>query len=290
MVRIVKFLIVPVCVGTGATLLVLLRQTTYGGGFSVDSSAYINIARDIVNGYGIRDTLWFIPPGFPSLLALVSVFGPDPREVAPFVNATAFGLTVAVAGIWFRIHIKSRILVVWGTCAVAFSTALSFPATMAWTEAPFCLFVVLSLFSLDRYLSTCNRRVHPEKAGKTARTGDVSAFLFEHSGMADPGRDFRGNGHPDTLDGRHGDCRWQSLVADQASQAVCSKDTELHSIHGRRRCARKHVDDRVFSLSRLIVPLQLSIGTVGGSYGDTIFARPRASSPSGRSGGSGLDT
>ena len=176
MVRIVKLFVVPVCVGTGATLLVLLRQTTYGGGFSTDSSLYINIARDLVNGYGIKDTLWFIPPGFPSLLALVSVFGPDPREAAPFVNATAFGLTVAVAGIWFRIHIKSRILVVWGTCAVASSTALSFPATMAWTEAPFCLFVVLSLFSLDRYLSTCNRRVHPEKRERPREQGMFRLF------------------------------------------------------------------------------------------------------------------
>ena len=176
MVRIVKFLIVPVCVGTGATLLVLLRQTTYGGGFTTDSSLYINIARDLVNGYGIKDTLWFIPPGFPSLLALVSVFGPDPREAAPFVNATAFGLTVAVAGIWFRIHIKSRILVVWGTCAVASSTALSFPSTIAWTEAPFCLFVVLSLFSLDRYLSTCNRRVHPEKRERPREQGMFRLF------------------------------------------------------------------------------------------------------------------
>lgn len=176
MSRFAKFLAVPVCVGTGAALLVLLRQTTYGGGFSADSSAYIGIARDLVNGYGIRDTLWFIPPGFPSLLALVSVFGPDPREAAPFVNATVFGLTVAVAGIWFRIHIKSRILVVWGTCATAFSTALSSPAAMAWTEAPFCLFVVLSLFSLDRYLSTCNRRVYPEKGERLREQGMLRLF------------------------------------------------------------------------------------------------------------------
>lgn len=176
MSRFAKSLVVPVGVGTGAALLVLLRQTTYGGGFSADSSAYIGIARDLVNGYGIKDTLWFIPPGFPFLLALVSLFGPDPRDAAPFVNATAFGLTVAVAGIWFRIHIKPRILVVWGTCAIAFSTALSFPAAMAWTEAPFCLFVVLSLFSLDRYLSICNRRVHPEKRERPQEQGMLRLF------------------------------------------------------------------------------------------------------------------
>ena len=122
--------------------------------------------RDLVGGYGFRNTQGFDPPGFPSLLALVSMFGPDPQETAPFVNAVVFGLTVVVAGVWFRLRIKSRILVVGGTCATAFSTALSLLAAMPWSVAPFCLFLVLSLFSLDRYLSTDNRRVHSEKEGR----------------------------------------------------------------------------------------------------------------------------
>ena len=161
MPRFAKFLAVPVCVGAGVAILVLLRQTNYGGGFSRDSFSYTALARDLVDGSSMSNTRF--PPGFPSLLALVSVFGPAPREVAPLVNAIAFGLTVAVACIWFRLRLKSRILVVWGTCAIAFSTVISSPAAMALSETPFCLFMVLSLFSLDRYLSADNRRARPKK-------------------------------------------------------------------------------------------------------------------------------
>ncbi len=82
--------------------LVLLRVATYGVGLIWDSIIYISVTRNLLEGEdfiqfsGDHYVLW--PPLFPMLLALASLHVFDPHDVAGFVNAAAFGLTLFVSG------------------------------------------------------------------------------------------------------------------------------------------------------------------------------------------------
>ena len=55
------------------------------------------------------------------LLAAASLFVFDPHDVAPYVNAIIFGLTVFLIGRWLWIRMESNFLIEWGCLAIALS-------------------------------------------------------------------------------------------------------------------------------------------------------------------------
>ena len=136
--------------------LVLLRGAAYGVGLQIDSASLISDARNLAEGNGFvqwnGDLYKYAPPLFPLTLAFAGLFGLDAVAAAGYVNAAAFGLTVFATAMWLRSRVRSRFLVVWagGVCALA--PPLTFFAAEAMTETLFILFVVLSLFALDRFL------------------------------------------------------------------------------------------------------------------------------------------
>ena len=151
--RIDGFTVLLAAMGLSATALVLLREVNYGVGLSIDSDTYIRAARSLLAGEGFLSPDF--PPFFPLTLAFCGIFGIDATNAAGYVNAIAFGLTVFTAAMWLRTRVQSRFLVVWGTLACTLSLLLADLSAQAMTEPLFILFVVLALFTLDRFRGTC---------------------------------------------------------------------------------------------------------------------------------------
>ena len=154
----IVFLLMLAVLGTA---LVLVRQINYGVGLNRDASMYVSVARNLVEGNGFvnwnGEAYVDVPPGFPLTLALLGVFGIDVFAAAGWINAVAFGTTVFAATMWLRSRVKQRLLVVWAGLAVALSPLLADLAAMAMSEAMFIMFIVLSLWALDRFLDTDKR-------------------------------------------------------------------------------------------------------------------------------------
>ena len=159
--RIDWFTILLASIGALGTALVLLREATYGVGLGVDSVTYISTARSLSEGDGF--TAWYggpyggAAPLFPLAAASLGIFGIDAVPASGYLNAAAFGLTIFALTMWLRCRVRSRLLVIWASCACALAVSLASLSAMALTSPLFILFVVLSLFALDRFLDTGNR-------------------------------------------------------------------------------------------------------------------------------------
>ena len=139
------------------TALILARQVNYGVGLYLDSTLYISTARHLLEGESFvqftnKDPYITYPPLYPLLLATASLFGFDPLNVAGPLNAAIFGLTIAVAGHYLRQRIHSRFLILWACLAILLSIPLTSIYYTAMSEAPFILFVTLSLLHTDYFL------------------------------------------------------------------------------------------------------------------------------------------
>ena len=153
--------------GAAGAALVLVREAAFGVGLTVDSSAYVVDARQLIEGKGF--TFQDGGPLFTLLLAFVGrVFNADPRDVAGYVNAVAFGLTICFTTAWIRRHVRSRALVAWAGGACALSLPLANISAMAMTDALFILLTTLSLFALDKFLKTDRRTMLLVSAGFAA--------------------------------------------------------------------------------------------------------------------------
>ena len=117
-------LLIAVLAGLG-TAHILVRTATYGAGISEDSVDFLFSAMNFLAGGGWLHltgaplTEW--PPLFPLLLAAFGWVGIEPLEAGRLINATAFGLTILAAGCWLRSNLRSRLLVLAATAALAAS-------------------------------------------------------------------------------------------------------------------------------------------------------------------------
>ena len=139
------------------TALILARQVNYGVRIGADSIHYISVARHLLEGEGFgqltnKEPYLYWPPLYPILLAAASLFVFDPYAVAGPLNAAIFGLTIFVAGHYLRQRIHSRFLILWACLAILLSIPLTSVAYIAMSEAPFILFVILSLLHTDYFL------------------------------------------------------------------------------------------------------------------------------------------
>lgn len=137
-------------------LSVWLRQLNYGVGLSPDPVHLISIADNLTRGEGL--VAWDgrgFNPVFPFTLALVLFLGDvDGSSASAYINIVAFGLSIWISIVWLSDKIRSRILVLFTGIAFAFSPLLGNVHANAMTEPMFILFVVSSLFALDKFLDS----------------------------------------------------------------------------------------------------------------------------------------
>ena len=154
--------VAPAGIAALATAALLVRQQESGPGFTWDAVYYVCAARNLLAGDGFAgcDGRLMIEwgPLYPALLALASVPGFDPREVAGPLNAAFFGAFVFVVGLWLRRSLESPFLAAWGCLAVALSVPLARIFSIALSEPPFLLFAMLALICADRSLGGGRRR------------------------------------------------------------------------------------------------------------------------------------
>lgn len=167
--------------------IVLLRQTNYGVGLMVDSLTHTSTAESLLRGEGFI-TAWNSRPqqGQPPLYALwLSLFATlDVTNkysivvYTGYAGAVIFGLTILAAIGWIAVRVKSRMMVIVGGSICALSPFLGDLFYLALTETLFILVVVLSLFVLDRFLSSNKRSMLILAASFSA-----SAWLTRHLGV-----------------------------------------------------------------------------------------------------------
>ena len=150
--------LLPVLLAVLGAAHILWRTSAHGAAIGADSVAYLSIAENLLAGHGLQDYRgakflpW--PPGFPLLLAGVAAsVGIEPSEAARLVNATAFGLSILLAGLWLRRTLGSPVLAAGMCLIVATSYYLSHAASYVMTEATFILFTLLALMRMERFSS-----------------------------------------------------------------------------------------------------------------------------------------
>ena len=134
---------------------VWLRQLNYGVGLHPDPVHLISIIDNLTTGEGLVawDARGFNPI-FPFTVSIImsSIGIVDVFSASAYINIIAFGLSVLVSIIWMSDKITSPIFTLFGGIACAFSPLLGRMHASAHTEPLFILFVVVSLFLLDRFL------------------------------------------------------------------------------------------------------------------------------------------
>ena len=151
-----RFTLLIACIAGLGAAHILVRTATYGLAATRDSSILLSTAMNFLAGEGWQDFAgspvigW--PPLFPLLLVAGGWIGIEPAEAGRWVNATAFGLTILVAGGWLRSKLRSQWLVLAATATIAASLPLSELASRFLTEPLFCLFTLLALIQLAAFL------------------------------------------------------------------------------------------------------------------------------------------
>lgn len=147
---------IPVLGALGVALILLLGANT-GVWLFWDSGEYLSAARSLVAGEGLilmNGTPYPAGPLFPLLLAAGAPFDIDAADVARYLNAAAFGLTVVTTAAWLYRRLRSPLLAVWAGAACLLMPALHFLAAGVWSEIVFILFTVAALSLLDRFLGS----------------------------------------------------------------------------------------------------------------------------------------
>ena len=149
-------LLIVVLAGLG-TAHILVRTATYGAEVNYESVIYLSTALNFLAGEGLRnfrgEPLTSHPPLFSLLLAAFGWVGIDPLEAGRWVNATIFGLTILVAGVWLRSNLQSRLLALATTATLAVYLPLTHSASVLRTEPLFVLLTLLALIQLAAFLN-----------------------------------------------------------------------------------------------------------------------------------------
>lgn len=150
-----------VALSAGGVVLVLLREIDYGVGLGSDSREYVAAARGWLEGNGF--TTWNgeiaakIAPLLPAVLAFFGLLGLKVVTVGAFLNAIAFGVVILTTTVWLKIYVKSSFLIIWTGCAIALWVPLADLSAILMTETLFIALTVLSLYALDRFITTIHQ-------------------------------------------------------------------------------------------------------------------------------------
>ena len=136
---------------------VWLRQSNYGVGLSPDPVHLISIVDHLTDGQGL--VAWDgrgFNPVFPFAVSVVtsSLVIVDVFSAGAYLNIITFGLSILISIIWLSDKINYRIFIIFGGIACALSPLLGNMHSSILTEPLLILFVVTSLYALDKFLDS----------------------------------------------------------------------------------------------------------------------------------------
>ena len=168
-------------------IIILIRQSNYGVGLVVDSLTHTSTAESLLKGEGFI-TAWNSRPqqGQPPLYALwLSLFTTlditdrySMFEYTGYAGAVVFGLTILASVVWITGRVRSRVVAIVGGGICAFSPFLGDLFSLALTETLFLLVSVLSLLTLDKFLTSDKKSVLI-----LAATFSALSWLTRHMGV-----------------------------------------------------------------------------------------------------------
>jgi hypothetical protein len=135
---------------------ILIFIPTHPLGVSPDSTVYIEVARNLVNGQGLEsggEPLIYYPPGYPVFLVLAIWLGGDVFPVANWLHAILylFNGILIFAAVYFTSG--RRFLPAFLATLIFFSSAAFFRIySMAWSEPLYILLALAGSFFLGIYL------------------------------------------------------------------------------------------------------------------------------------------
>lgn len=133
----------------------LIRTSTYGAALYNDSLTYLSAAENFAAGSGWRHhrgtPILLHPPFFSVLLGFISLFGIEPVDAGRFVNIAAFGLIIAISGLYLGRHLRSHLLALGVAVVIMTSFYFSHFCSYVLTEPLFILFALLALMPLGAF-------------------------------------------------------------------------------------------------------------------------------------------
>ena len=132
-----------------------LTSNRSGVGWSWDSTDYVAVATNIANGRGLLDVtglpMTVRPPGLSILIAAGISIGLSANLFLSLLNATCAFIVVALTFALLERALSNRAITFATTAFVAFSPALLWQYSMAWSEPPFlAVLLIAMLISLQK--------------------------------------------------------------------------------------------------------------------------------------------
>jgi hypothetical protein len=156
------FLVMAMCASIGGAIM--LFTTQWGVGVTTDSTIYINVARNLLQGYG-----WSHPPGspmthypplYPLVLSLSGLLGSDPIDGARWVQAFLFFATLLCSGVMIYGATNSSTLAwITGLLLLLTSNTMIYVYDFAWSESLFILLCLAGFLLLGKYFEESRQRL-----------------------------------------------------------------------------------------------------------------------------------
>jgi 4-amino-4-deoxy-L-arabinose transferase-like glycosyltransferase len=119
---------------------------------------YLSTADNVAQGKGYVNYLqqpyvmW--PPAYPTLMAVLRVAGVPVLEAGRYINALAFGLVTALAGLWAMLRTRSVLAGAIVSGLVLLSDELLLISSYVWTEPLFTAWLMVFVFAAGKLLDS----------------------------------------------------------------------------------------------------------------------------------------
>ena len=135
---------------SSCSAVLALTSNRSGVGWSWDSTDYVAVGTNIANGRGLLDVtglpMTVRPPGLSILIAAGISVGLSENLFLSLLNATCAFIVVAITFALLKHALINRTITIATTAFVAFSPALLWQYSMAWSEPPFLAVLLIAMF------------------------------------------------------------------------------------------------------------------------------------------------
>lgn len=148
-------------IGFCGVVTVLACTVDFGVGVTPDSAVYAGMAESLLDGDGFLNCNFGVdgkvpvvefPFLYPGLLAVFKIVGVDYFDAARYISAVSYGAVIFLSGLLALRLSKSFVMAILCSVAIVFSRPLFHIHTMAWTETLFVSMIMLSFWSLIRFV------------------------------------------------------------------------------------------------------------------------------------------